>query len=239
MFNNFRSPQIDTRSVVFNLIAINIAFFAVSQLIPGIFPSTVLDRYVNPAEMYLGLHYPTSEYFKPFQIITHMFMHEGFLHIFFNMFNLYMFGTILERVWGPRRFLEFYFITGFGAMLLFTGAQALQIYHISGSFAPPLHMVDSNTKLYTLINIPTIGASGAIFGLLAAFALLFANTELYIYGAIPVKAKYLVGGLIAYELYRGFENNPGDNVAHFAHLGGALIGFIMIRIWRKDRSSLF
>ena len=239
MFNNYRSPQIDTKSMVFNLIAINIVFFGVSQLLPGIFPATALDRYVNPAEMYLGLHYPSSEYFKPFQIITHMFMHENLLHIFFNMFNLYMFGTILERVWGPKRFLEFYFITGFGAMLLHTGVQALQIYHISGSVAPPLHIVNTNQQLFDIINAPTIGASGAVFGLLTAFALLFANTELYLYGAIPVKAKYLVGGLIAYELWRGFTNNPGDNVAHFAHLGGALIGFIMIRIWRKDRSSLY
>jgi len=234
MFNNYRSPQIDTRSMVFNLIAINIFFFAVSKLVPNIFP-------LNSPNWYLGLHYPSSEYFKPFQIITHMFMHEGIMHIFFNMFNLYMFGTILERVWGPKRFLEFYFITGFGAMLLHTGVQALQIYHLSGSIAPPLPIVnaDGNEQLRDIINAPTIGASGAVFGLLTAFALLFANTELYLYGAIPVKAKYLVGGLIAYELWRGFANNPGDNVAHFAHLGGALIGFIIIRIWRKDRSSLY
>jgi rhomboid-like protein len=218
--------------MVFNLIAINVVFFAVSMLAPGIFP-------MGSPNMFLGLHYPSSEYFKPFQIITHMFMHEGLLHIFFNMFNLYMFGTILERVWGPKRFLEFYFITGFGAMLLHTGVQAIQIYHICGSFAPPLHIVNTNQQLYDIINEPTIGASGAVFGLLTAFALLFANTELYLYGAIPIKAKYLVGGLIAYELYRGFANNPGDNVAHFAHLGGALIGFIMIRIWNKDRSSLY
>ena len=232
MFNNYRSPQIDTKSMVFNLIAINVFFFAVASLLPGIFP-------MGLPNMYLGLHYPSSEYFNPFQIITHMFMHENLLHIFFNMFNLYMFGTILERVWGPKRFLEFYFITGFGAMLLHTGVQALQIYHISGSVAPPLHIVNTNQQLFDIINAPTIGASGAVFGLLTAFALLFANTELYLYGAIPVKAKYLVGGLIAYELWRGFTNNPGDNVAHFAHLGGALIGFIMIRIWRKDRSSLY
>jgi membrane associated rhomboid family serine protease len=200
--------------------------------LPGIFPG-------NSPNWYLGLHYPSSEYFKPFQIITHMFMHEGLMHIFFNMFNLYMFGTILERVWGPKRFLEFYFITGFGAMLLHTGVQAIQIYHISGSIAPSNMMIQPGSQLWLIINEPTIGASGAIFGLLAAFALLFANTELYIYGAIPVKAKYLVGGLIAYELWRGFANDPGDNVAHFAHLGGALIGFIMIRIWRRDRSSLY
>jgi rhomboid-like protein len=214
-------------------------FFAVSNLLPGIFPPVPFDSQISPAEQFLGLHYPSSEYFKPFQIITHMFMHGGVAHIFFNMFNLYMFGTILERVWGPKRFLEFYFITGFGAMLLHTGVQAWEVHNISGSFAPPLHIVNSNQQLYDIINAPTVGASGAIFGLLTAFALLFANTELYLYGAIPVKAKYLVGGLIAYELWRGFANSPGDNVAHFAHLGGALIGFIMIRIWKRDRTTLY
>jgi membrane associated rhomboid family serine protease len=189
--------------------------------------------------MFLGLHYPTSEYFRPFQIITHMFMHGGIAHIFFNMFNLYMFGTVLERVWGPRRFLEFYFITGFGAMLLHTGVQALIIFNICGSFAPPLHVVNESGQLFDIINTPTIGASGAIFGLLTAFGMLFANTDLYIYGAIPVKAKYLIAAMIAYELFRGFSNSPGDNVAHFAHLGGALIGFIIVKFWNRNRDFLF
>ena len=232
MYSNFRSPQIDTRSVVFNLIAVNIFFFAVSSLMPNMFP-------LRSPDMFLGLHYPTSEFFKPFQIITHMFMHANVFHIFFNMFNLYMFGSILERVWGPKRFLEFYFITGFGAMLLHTGVQALEIHSITGSFAPPLYMVNTNQHLYDIINAPTIGASGAVFGLLTAFAMLFANTELYIYGAIPVKAKYLITLMIGYELWRGFANNPGDNVAHFAHLGGALIGFIIVRIWNRNRNSLY
>jgi rhomboid-like protein len=231
-YNNYRSPQIDTRSVVFNLIALNIFFFAISALLPGMFPGG------NP-DMLLGLHYPSSEYFKPFQIITHMFMHGGILHIFFNMFNLYMFGTVLERVWGPRRFLEFYFMTGFGAMLLHTGVQAMQVYNLSGSFAPPLHIANSNQQLFDIINTPTIGASGAVFGLLTAFAMLFANTELYIYGAIPVKAKYLIGAMVVWELYSGFSNHPGDNVAHFAHLGGALIGFIIVKIWNRNRDFLY
>jgi len=232
MYSNFRSPQIDTRSVVFNLIAINIFFFAVSSLLPGIFPG-------GSPNVLLGLHYPSSEYFKPFQIITHMFMHGGIVHIFFNMFNLYMFGTILERVWGPKRFLEFYFITGLGAMLLHTGVQAIEVFRLSGSVAPPMHIVNSSEQLYGLINAPTIGASGAVFGLLTAFAMLFANTELYIYGAIPVKAKYLIIAMVLWELYSGFSNSPGDNVAHFAHLGGALIGFIIVKIWNRNRNFLY
>jgi rhomboid-like protein len=231
MFSNFNSPQINTRSVVFNLIAINIFFYAISALIPNLFP--------GGAHMFFGLHYPTSEYFRPFQIISHMFMHGGLLHIFFNMFNLYMFGTVLERVWGPKRFLEFYFITGFGAMLLHTAVQAIEIYRICGSFAPPHLVVESNQALYDIINSPTIGASGAVFGLLTAFGILFANTELYIYGAIPVRAKYLVGGMIVYELYRGFTNSQTDDVAHFAHLGGALLGFIMVKLWNKNRDYLY
>ena len=239
MYNNFRSPQINTNSVVFYLIVINIGFFAVTNLLPGIFPSTVYDLHINPAEMFLGLHYPTSEYFRPFQIITHMFMHAGIAHIFFNMFNLYMFGTVLERVWGPKRFLEFYFITGFGAMLLHLGVQAIEIFNICGTVAPSAIIVNDNTKLLSIMVVPTVGASGAVFGLLTAFGILFANTDLYIYGAIPVKAKYLVGGLILWELYRGFVYDPSDNVAHFAHLGGALIGFIIVKIWNKNRNFLY
>jgi membrane associated rhomboid family serine protease len=232
MFNNYNSPQINTRSVVFNLMAINIVFFLISKFLPGLFP-------IHSPDMFLGLHYPASDYFKPFQIITHMFMHADVFHIFFNMFNLYMFGTILERVWGPKRFLEYFFMTGFGAMLLHTLVQAIQIYMICGTIAPTSFIINSNERLSEIINAPTIGASGAVFGLLTGFALLFANTELYLYGAIPVKAKYLVGGLIAYELFRGFSNSPSDNVAHFAHLGGALIGFIIIRVWNKDKNSLY
>lgn len=231
-YNNNRSPQIDTRSVVFNLIAINVFFFGVSTLLPTLFP-------MNAPDMLLGLHYPVSEFFKPFQIITHMFMHGGFLHLFFNMFNLYMFGTVLERIWGPRRFLEFYFITGLGAMLLHTLVQGIEIFRLCGTFTPTPVIVNSSQEIYNIVNAPIIGASGAVFGLLTAYGLLFANTELYIYGAIPVKAKYLVSGMIIYELYRGIANNPSDNVAHFAHLGGALIGFILLKIWNKDRSQLY
>ena len=150
-----------------------------------------------------------------------------------------MFGTVLERVWGQKRFLEFYFITGFGAMLLHTAVQAIQIYRLSGSIAPPALVVESSQQLFDIINAPTIGASGAVFGLLTAFGMLFANTELYIYGAIPVKAKYLVGGMIAWELYRGFTNSQTDNVAHFAHLGGALLGFIMVKIWNRNRDVMY
>jgi membrane associated rhomboid family serine protease len=231
--NNFMSPQINTRSVVFNLIAINVLFFAVSSLLPGIFP-------MNSPDMLLGLHYPSSEFFKPFQIITHMFMHGGISHIFFNMFNLYIFGNILERVWCPKRFIEFYFITGFGAVALYLGVQALEVFRLTGSFAPPLHIVMDSPQLDAIINTPMIGASGAIFGVQAGFALLFPNTELMLlFIPVPIKAKYLIGGLLVFEMYSGFVNNPGDNVAHFAHIGGALIAFVIIKIWNRNQSSLY
>ena len=165
-------------------------------------------------------------------------MHGGLMHIFFNMFNLYMFGTILERVWGPKRFLEFYFITGFGAMLLHTGVQALEVYNICGSFAHRYPSQYSNDHLYAIINVPTVGASGAVFGLLTAFAcsLPIQNCTLW-RGTYQGKISYIA--MVLYEVYSGFANDPGDNVAHFAHLGGALIGFIIVKIWNRDRSTLF
>jgi membrane associated rhomboid family serine protease len=240
MYNNNNGLQINTSSAVFNLIAINVFFFAVSSLLPGLFPSTALDAAISPADMFLGLHYPSSEYFRPFQIITHMFMHGGISHIFFNMFNLYIFGNILERVWGPKRFLEFYFLTGFGAMLLYTAVQALEVYNMTGSLAPPLHIVNSSQSLFGVVNFPVIGASGAVFGIQIGFAMLFPNTELMLmFIPVPIKAKYLIGGLVAYELYNGFANSPNDHVAHFAHIGGALIGFIIIKIWNRNSNSLY
>lgn len=233
MYNTNQGPQIDTSSMVFNLLAINIFFFAVSNIVPGIFPD-------GSPYMYLGLHYPTSEYFKPFQLITHMFMHANLAHIFFNMFNLYMFGNILERVWGPKRFLEYYFLTGFGAMLMYMGVQALEVYQLSGSIAPPSYVVAGNPYLEGIINGTVIGASGAVFGIQMGFAMLFPNTELMLmFIPVPIKAKYLIGGLVAYELITGVSNNPNDHVAHFAHIGGALIGFIIIKIWNRNRNFLF
>lgn len=233
MYNYNNGYRLDSRSVVFNLIAINALFYIISALLPGLFPN-------GSPSMFLGLHYPASEYFRPFQIITHMFMHGGLMHIFFNMFNLYMFGTILERVWGPRRFLEYYFITGLGAVLLHLAVQALVVYNLCGSFLPPLPVINSSAQLFETVNVPTIGASGAIFGVLIGFAMLFPNTELLImFIPIPIKAKYLIGGMVVIEIYSGLQNNPGDNVAHFAHLGGALIGFIMIRIWNRNRNFLY
>lgn len=165
-----------------------------------------------------------SEEFRPYQIATHMFAHSAldaaggieFFHILFNMFALYMFGKVLENVWGPKRFLFFYFVCGVGAA---AAHLAVQYYTGGYSFA--------------------VGASGAIMGILAAFAYLFPNTELYLYFAIPVKAKWAVLGFVLIDLFLGIRNFSGDSVAHFAHLGGAITGFILVLIWNKTGRKRF
>ncbi len=151
-----------------------------------------------------------------------------------------MFGEILERVWGTKRFAEFYILTGLGAVLLHTLIQGIEIFNMTGSFAPAGLLQIADPRVATAVNVPLVGASGAVFGLLTAFALLFPNTELFLmFVPIPVKAKYAIGVYVIYELISGVSNNPADHVAHFAHLGGALMGFIIIRIWSRNRNVLY
>ena len=224
MFNQNLNP----RSVTFNLILINIVFFLINNFVG--------ERMVE----YCALFYPASPYFKPIQIVTHMFMHGGFWHIFSNMFGLFMFGAILERVWGPQRFLLFYFVTGLGAAFLHIAVQAIIVHNFSGSFNPPISVVNEYTQLVELYHTPTVGASGALFGILVAFGMLFPNSEIMLLiFPVPVKAKYFVAGYVVFELYEGLANNPGDNVAHFAHLGGALFGFILVKYWNRKRDYLY
>ncbi|MBK7037457.1 MAG: rhomboid family intramembrane serine protease [Bacteroidetes bacterium] len=186
----------------------------------------------------LGLYYPTSSYFQPYQIVTHMFTHGDFWHVFFNMFALWMFGAVLENVWGPKRFLIFYFVTGLGAAAVHMGVNAYQIYEISGSLNPiglPDLVIDKISRYMG----PTVGASGAVYGILIAFGMLFPNTLLYIYFLLPIKAKYVVIILIGMQLYLGFIDSPTDNVAHFAHLGGALFGFLLIKYWGRNKRRFY
>lgn len=221
--------NLDTRSVTFNLILINVLFFIATLLVPG-----------DTMYAWFGLFYPASHFFKPVQIITHMFMHGGFMHIFFNMFALWMFGTVLERVWGPRRFVVFYFVTGLGAMALHTAVQAFIVHNFTGSINPPIDVAYSFPQIKELYSTPTLGASGAIFGILVAFGMLFPNTELImLFFPIPIKAKYFVTIYVILELYQGIAMNPGDNVAHFAHLGGALFGFLLVKYWNRNRHTLY
>ena len=234
--------------VVKNLIFINIIMLLAYYTI-----GSVLDIDLNRM---LGLYFPKSEQFKPIQIITHMFMHSGILHLFFNMFALYMFGTVLEQVWGPKRFLIFYFVCGLGAALTHESVIAFQYSHLAHSISPENLQLVLNEgtayfnqgKVFTdpgmenlqiLLNTPTVGASGAIFGVLLAFGVLFPNTQLmFIFPPIPIKAKYFVmiyGGI---ELFMAITQ-PGANIAHAAHLGGMLFGYLLIRYWRKTTNTLY
>ena len=194
----------------------------------------------------LGLHQFQSPDFRPHQLITHLFMHGNFTHLFFNMFALWMFGKILENVWGSKRFLIYYMITGIGAASIHLLISQYQIISISNQIPEMVNLaiegrynptIPISKKLTQLIITPTVGASGAVFGLLLAFGMLFPNALLYIYFAIPIKAKYFVIGYGLIELYAGISNNPADNVAHFAHLGGMIFGFFLIKYWKNDMTT--
>ena len=194
----------------------------------------------------LGLHQFQSPDFRPHQLITHLFMHGNFTHLFFNMFALWMFGKILENVWGSKRFLIYYMITGIGAASIHLLISQYQIISISNQIPEMVNLaiegrynpsIPISKKLTQLIITPTVGASGAVFGLLLAFGMLFPNALLYLYFAIPIKAKYFVIGYGLIELYAGISNNPADSVAHFAHLGGMIFGFFLIKYWKNDMTT--
>lgn len=239
--------------VVKNLLIINGLFF---------FATMFLNNQINLTE-YLGLHYWKSDGFYPHQLITYMFMHSrvDFTHILFNMFAVWMFGRVLEQVWGSKRFLIYYVVTGLGAGIIQLIVTHFRVGSLLDALSPeavdflvangydllhggkgPVEFVNNPifVDAVILMNNTTVGASGAVFGILLAFGMLFPNTELMLlFPPIPIKAKWFVMGYGALELYMGFANNPGDNVAHFAHLGGMLFGFIMIRMWKKDRSNFY
>lgn len=162
---------------------------------------------------YLALFPPGHEAFQPYQFITYMFMHGGLGHIFFNMFGLWMFGSDVEQYWGPKKFLTFYLATGIGAALIYLAVDLLR-----------------GAALGTMV-----GASGALMGVLAAFGFMFPNRQLMlIFFPVPIKAKYFVMLYGAIDLYAGLRGSPGDNVAHFAHLGGLLTGLIFLLVWRQQ-----
>ncbi len=192
--------------VVKNILIINVVLFVAKELLSN---KINLDRY-------LDLYPINTPYFKPYQFITYMFMHANFGHILFNMFGVYMFGSILENIWGSKRFLNFYILCGLGAAALQLG-----ISYFNGE--------------YTIL----LGASGALFGLLVAFAMMFPNTYLNIYFLVPVKAKYLVTAYGLFELISGFLNREGDNIGHFAHLGGLLVGVIIMLIWKRNKTFFY
>lgn len=244
---NFR-PSINTiPPVVKNLIIINVLMLLATY---------VLEMRGIDLTNILGLHYIESSEFKPYQLVTHMFMHGGFTHLLFNMFALWMFGRVLESVWGPKRFFIYYFVTGLGAAALHTLVNYLQFHYLAGRMSPEtVQMVMTQGteifnqgknfsdpaagKLNLMLNIPTVGASGAVFGILLGFGMLFPNTELMLlFPPIPIKAKYFVMGYGAIELFSGITG-MGANIAHFAHLGGMLFGFFMIRYWNRNTRNFY
>jgi membrane associated rhomboid family serine protease len=263
--------------VIKNLLIINGLFYLATQALGRAYNINLIDI--------LGLHYIGASDFKPYQYITYMFMHSAtnFSHILFNMFALWMFGNTLENVWGSKKFLIYYLITGIGAAIIYT-------FWIGFEIAPTLSVVDqfindpslerftafTNSEHFVIasydmqnnfsafadsydrliktdrtaalietinymsqyrddyLNAHTVvGASGAVYGILLAFGMMFPNSIIYLYFAIPIKAKWLVIGFGLLELISGISQRPGDNVAHFAHLGGMIFGLIIILYWKR------
>lgn len=230
--------------VVKNLVIINVAMLVATFLAENLFMFNLSEK--------LGLFYFDSNYFNPLQIVTHMFMHGGIGHIFFNMYALVIFGNVLEQTWGGKRFLIYYLVTGLGAALLHNLVNFIHAQTIISNISPEdFNLVVSEgreallnyknfidpklAELNLIYNIPTVGASGAVFGVLLAFGMLFPNVRLQmIFPPVSLKAKHLVIGYGVLELYLGLTQ-PGSNIAHFAHLGGMLFGFILIKIYKKNQ----
>lgn len=229
-----------------NLLIVNLIIWAFLNLVP----STVAMR----TEQLGALHYFTSSDFNPAQLFTYMFMHKDFLHLFFNMFALYMFGMIIERVVGSPRFLFYYVSCGLGAALIQMGVFAIMISNLQSGIpasqlgeameivrtqgarimAEGYNYMGVLGELNALVNIPVIGASGAIFGILLAFGFIFPRQPLYLmFIPVPIQARWFVLGYGAIELLQGISNSAGDNVAHFAHIGGMVIGILILLYWKK------
>ena len=207
---------------------------------------------------YLAAYYPMSESFKSWQIVTHMFTHGGWMHLLFNMFTLFSFGPVLEKILGQRKFIIFYLVCGLGSFVIYNLWNYFQILQLSQELtslnvnpaavfanADRFNLNESyynslnseGRRLFELLVTPMVGASGAIFGVITAFAILFPNAELMMmFIPVPIKAKVLLPIVIAGSLFLGFSQFEGDNIAHFAHLGGALIGFLWIRNWKSKQN---
>lgn len=228
--------------VVKNLLIINVLIYFGTIA----FPQIVHD--------YFTLYFPLSQQFQPVQLVTHMFMHGSLMHLFFNMFGLFMFGPPLESLWGPKKFLIFYLIAGFGAAAVHLGVSYFEYMQLV-SIIDPASVAEvlqngtdviargrnySDTNLGALnatINTGVVGASGALYGVLVGFGMNFPETKLsLIFFPVPVAAKYFIPGILLLDLIGGFTGFSifGQNIAHFAHIGGAIFGFLMIMFWRKN-----
>ena len=217
----------NTPTVTKNLIIINLLCF---------FAASVAEKYGIDLNDVLGLHYVGSEKFRLYQLITYMFMHSGFEHIFFNLFAVWMFGRTLELVMGPKRFLIYYMICGIGAGLVQEVVQYAD-YAFRLSNYDGVNMGLSVIPMAEYLNMMTcVGASGAVYGILLAFGMLFPNSQMFVFPIpFPVKAKYFVMGYAMIELVSGLGSS-GDGIAHFAHLGGMIFGFFLILYWRKKNN---
>jgi membrane associated rhomboid family serine protease len=231
-----QSPFSNLPPVLKNLLIINILCF-----LPSLYYSHGFSGSADPVGEHFGVYYFNSPMFRPWQLISYMFLHGGWEHILFNMFALYSFGAILEYTMSSKKFLAFYFICGIGAVVFQMIVQAFEVHAITGqlNIAFPelessyLQYGNSAQKLYDIFHTPMIGASGAIFGVLIAFGMIFPNAELMIlFIPVPVKAKYIIPVYIIIEISMGIGQFGGDNVAHFAHIGGAIIGFILVKMWK-------
>ncbi len=219
--------------VIKNLLIINTLVFFAQTVFANKWPFGI--------ENLFALHDIRSVYFRPHQLITHMFLHGGFTHLLFNMFALWMFGSILENLWGPKRFLIFYVLCGLGAAVLHLGVLYMDLNNVVEIFNS-LPVTQQENLRYSQgykLNQATVGASGAVFGCLAAFGYLFPNNLIYVYFFLPIKAKWFVILYAGLELWLGVNNSAGDNVAHWAHLGGALVGFLLVLYWNKTNRRHF
>ena len=243
MLNNL--PQVTK-----NILILNIMFFVATL---------ILETQKIDLVSQFGAHYVNSPLFQPFQIVTHFFMHGGIFHIFFNMWLFVMLGAYLERIWGPKRFFIFYIATALGAFGLYNimGVYELEVLKNqlvqqgfdlneinnmirNGEYNQAAFIDNSSYHDYVINSFtPMVGASGAVFGIMSAFAILFPNTEFMIYFMFPIKAKFLVGGYLLLEMYLAYQDNAGDNTAHLAHVGGAIVGGIIVLIWRKTDKNNF
>jgi membrane associated rhomboid family serine protease len=242
-----------------NLILINVLLLAATFVFQRSFDLNLVK--------YLGMHYWQSAEFNPAQLFTYMFMHGGFSHIFFNMFALYMFGSPLEQIWGPRKFLFFYLFTGIGAAIIQQLVWMFEYQPVAAAFNEAINagsiesllaqedklrkylrfgdlseygLADLSRMKDMFLGVPvTVGASGAVFGILLAFGWLFPDAKLMlIFFPIPIKSRIFVALYGVAELFLGVTNFSGDNVAHFAHLGGMIFGLILLLYWRK-RGKLY
>lgn len=241
MFQNI--PPITKNLIIINVVVFLLSDYVFSPMFSG----------------YLAAYFPLSPNFRTWQIITHMFMHGGFMHLLFNMIGLWSFGPVLERVLGERKYIILYFFSGLGAFILFNfwnyynyyelvnnlnehGVNVAVLFREADLSNPDLNLSaifghsDEASLFKQFLLTPMVGASGALFGVLAAFAVLYPDARLFfLLIPFPIKAKILFPLFILGSLYLGLAQRDGDNVAHFAHLGGAIVGYILVKMWSKNR----